>query len=134
MSASAGSRLPYIAGAVVVAGAGYYLYTNSGDIGAAERAAKADAHRLQARVTGDAKSVEAQGKATFESALADAKSATRDLQGKLGSLSARVESESESAYNAAKAKASDLANKASTEADKAASSAKSGWSSWFGGK
>ncbi|KAK0550919.1 hypothetical protein OC846_003489 [Tilletia horrida] len=127
MAAQGSSRtLTLIAGAAVAGGVGYYLYNSNGNVSAAKDAAKADAHRLEARITGDAKSLEKKGQATFESALSDAKVATRDLQSQLGSLSARTQKESEAVYTDIKNQAAAAADKVSAEADKAASKAK-GW-------
>ncbi|KAI0472886.1 hypothetical protein GGR56DRAFT_652336 [Xylariaceae sp. FL0804] len=122
------------AGVVAVGGVGYYLYTAGGEPKVAQKQAEADLHSVSARVKSDlpgsakSRGKEAEKEAEKFGALAGAKA---------DSAYAKTQSELQRAEEYAK-ETKDAAMKKINETDKKveakAAEAKSGISSWFGGK
>ncbi|KAJ9625373.1 uncharacterized protein PV06_07605 [Exophiala oligosperma] len=123
-----------IAGLALAGGAGYYLYSAGGDPKVAQKNLEADAHKLSAEIKhdlpGKGKEAEKKGEAfasqagrEFDRASADAKARLAEAEAKAKEVSQKTGTQINSAI--------DKFDK--TVEDKAAK-AKSGISSWFGGK
>jgi len=123
-----------VAGLAVAGGAGYYLYSAGGSPKVAEKQFEADASKLSSKIKHDMpgrqKEAEKKGEALaskagqeFDRASADAKAKLAEAETKAKDLSSKTGSQINSAI--------DKFDK--TVEDKAAK-AKSGISSWFGGK
>ncbi|MCJ1325517.1 hypothetical protein MMC10_002180 [Thelotrema lepadinum] len=139
-----GRRLLTAAGAVGAAGAAYYFYNAGGDPKVAQKMAERDA----SRVTGGGKEAKHEGEEfasragkKFDDTVGQTKALGKEYEGKLG----QKVGEAESKLSQLKADASgkfDETRKESRQAidnmdktvEKKASEAKSGISSWFGGK
>ncbi|KAI8624470.1 hypothetical protein F5Y19DRAFT_480642 [Xylariaceae sp. FL1651] len=128
------SRMPLLLGTAAAGGIGYYLYTAGGNTTVAKKKAEADAHKLSAKVKGelpgrgkefekDAETVGAQAGAKMDSAL-----------GKTQAELAKAKSEAEAYSKEAKANAMKKVDEFDKKVETEASKAKSGISSWFGGK
>ncbi|KAI1350342.1 hypothetical protein F5Y01DRAFT_286530 [Xylaria sp. FL0043] len=128
------SRMPFILGGTAVAGLGYYLYTAGGDGKVAQKQAEADAHKLSARfkseLPGRGKEAEKDAELLGRQAGAKVDHALSKTEAELAKAKAEAEAYSKSAKDATMKKVDEFDRKVETEASKA----KSGISSWFGGK
>ncbi|KAI1260898.1 hypothetical protein F5Y18DRAFT_431684 [Xylariaceae sp. FL1019] len=128
------SRLPLVLGTAAAGGIGYYLYTAGGDPKVAQKQAEADAHRASAKVKselpGRGKEFEKDAEKYAAQAGAKVDSAIGKTQAELAKARAEAETYGKEAKDAALKKIDAFDKKVETEAAKA----KSGVSSWFGGK
>ncbi|KAI0146969.1 hypothetical protein GGR57DRAFT_280518 [Xylariaceae sp. FL1272] len=128
------SRMPLALGAAAAGGIGYYLYTAGGDAKVAQKQAEADAHRASAKIKselpGRGKEIEKHAEKYGAEAGANVDSAIQKTQAELARARAEAESYGKEAKDAALKKIDEFDKKVETEAAKA----KSGLSSWFGGK
>ncbi|KIV82326.1 hypothetical protein PV11_04445 [Exophiala sideris] len=127
-----------VAGLALAGGVGYYLYNAGGDPKVAEKKMEADAHRLSAQIKNDLPgSMASKGK--------EAEKRGEALTASVGREFDRTSAEAKAKLAEAEAKAKEVGQKASKEAnaaidkfdktvEKEAAKAKSGISSWFGGK
>ncbi|KAK5092522.1 hypothetical protein LTR70_001898 [Exophiala xenobiotica] len=132
-------------GLVAAGGAGYYLYNAGGDPKAAEKLAEADAHKASAKLRGE---VEPRGREAGARGEAVVRQAGDKFDNAAGDAQKRFEQSKRDAQKAleeGRKEAHDVAAKASAEAKReidafdknvmeGAQKAKSGISSWFGGK
>ncbi|KAI1421545.1 hypothetical protein F5Y12DRAFT_718325 [Xylaria sp. FL1777] len=128
------SRLPLVLGGTAAAGIGYYLYTAGGDGKVAQQQAEADAHKLSAKFKGElpGRGKEAEKDAELLGRQAGAKidGAFSKTEAELAKAKAEAQAYTKDAKDAALKKIDEFDKKVETEASKA----KSGISSWFGGK
>ncbi|KAI1609342.1 hypothetical protein EDD36DRAFT_67725 [Exophiala viscosa] len=128
------NRALQFGGLAVAGGVGYYLYNAGGDPKVAEKKLEADAHKLSASIRND---LPGKGKEYEKKGEALTASAGREFD--------RASAEAKAKLAEAEAKAKEVGHKASKEVNGAidkfdktveneASKAKSGISSWFGGK
>ncbi|KAJ9654327.1 hypothetical protein H2198_006625 [Neophaeococcomyces mojaviensis] len=146
-----------ILGLAAAGGVGYYLYQAGGDPKVAQKQAEADAHKasakLKSEVPGREKEAEKKGELLAAQAGAKIDQVGAKIDQTVSGMTRRkgVDVDGSQSYEAqrkleeAKKEASEFSQKAANEANKAidkfdksvtdgASKAKSGFSSWFGGK
>ncbi|KAK5070542.1 hypothetical protein LTR64_000213 [Lithohypha guttulata] len=145
-----------VLGLAAAGGAGYYLYSAGGDPKAAEKHFEADAHKASAKIRGElpgrGKEVEKRGEAYLNQAESQVNQAAADTRRKLEQGKAEAEkqwqqgkADVEKKYAEGKKEAGDLLHRTEREinkgidtfdktVEKKAAEAKSGLSSWFGGK
>ncbi|GAB7358756.1 hypothetical protein MBLNU230_g3984t1 [Neophaeotheca triangularis] len=140
------SRRVAVPVAVGAAGfAGYYLYNAGGDPKAAEKRVEYDAARASANVRSHLPGAEKEAKTGGEVLAADAEKAYKDAASQAKDATSKVDAkledyrkEAESKLEGARKSTGDELTKAVDKFDKSveegASKAKSGISSWFGGK
>ncbi|KAI0406551.1 hypothetical protein F4802DRAFT_558222 [Xylaria palmicola] len=128
------SRVPLILGGTAAAGIGYYLYTAGGDGKVAQKRAEADAHKLSAKVRGElpgrGKDAEKDAELLGRKAGANVDSALHKTEAELSKAKAEAQAYTKDARDATMKKIDEFDKKVENEAAKA----KSGISSWFGGK
>ncbi|KAI1160330.1 hypothetical protein F5B18DRAFT_632957 [Nemania serpens] len=128
------ARIPLVLGGTAAAGIGYYLYTAGGDGKVASKQAEADAHKLSAKFKGElhgrGNDVEKEAEALGRQAGAKVDSASSRTQAELS----KAKSEAEAYANDAKAATMKKINEFDKKAENEAAKAKSGISSWFGGR
>ncbi|KAI0441348.1 hypothetical protein F4803DRAFT_428061 [Xylaria telfairii] len=128
------SRMPLLLGGTAAAGIGYYLYTAGGDGKVARKEAEADAHKLSSRfkseLPGRGKEAEKDAELLGKQAGAKVDSALSRTEAELSKAKAEAEAYTKDAKAATLKKIDELDKKVENEASKA----KSGISSWFGGK
>ncbi|KAI9805708.1 MAG: hypothetical protein M1833_005201 [Piccolia ochrophora] len=139
------SRLPLILGVTVAGAGGYYLYSAGGDPKVAQKQIEHDAARasstVKSEIPGREKEARKQGEEYAQKAGAKFDSAVDDARSKLS----KAEADAKSKWNQTQSEADkyrqqtgNTLQKKIDEADKkveeGASKAKSGVSSWFGGK
>ncbi|RWA10817.1 hypothetical protein EKO27_g4279 [Xylaria grammica] len=131
------SRVPLILGGTAAAGIGYYLYTAGGDGKVAQKQAEgnvADAHRVSARFKGElpgrGKEAEKDAEALGKQAGAKVDSALNKTEAELSKARSEAEAYARNAKDNTLKKIDEFDKKVENEASKA----KSGISSWFGGK
>ncbi|KIW11599.1 hypothetical protein PV08_10900 [Exophiala spinifera] len=123
-----------IAGLAVAGGAGYYLYSAGGDPKVAQKKVEADAHKISAEIKND---LPGRGKEAEKKGEVFAAQAGREFD--------RASAEAKAKLAEAEAKAKEVSQKTGTQINSAidkfdktveekAAKAKSGISSWFGGK
>jgi len=126
-----------VLGLAVAGGAGYYLYSAGGDPKVAQKMAEADASKASAKVKeevnvmpGRGKEAEKRGEQYAHQAGAKMDSATADAKAKLAEAEAKAkEYKDKTGKELMKG-----VDKFDATVEKKASEAKSGLSSWFGGK
>ncbi|KAH8768332.1 hypothetical protein F5883DRAFT_554382 [Diaporthe sp. PMI_573] len=128
------SRAPLILGLTAAGGVGYYLYGAGGNAKVAEKQFEADIHKASAKVKGE---LPGRGKEYQK----EAESTGRQAGAKFDEALAKTQAELQKGKEGATAYARDAKNATIQEIDKfdkkveeKASQAKSGISSWFGGK
>ncbi|KAI1178664.1 hypothetical protein F4777DRAFT_575904 [Nemania sp. FL0916] len=121
------SRIPLVLGTTAVAGVGYYLYSAGGDGKAAQKQAEADAHKLSAKIKGEAHK-EPEGLAKQAGSRVD--SAVAKTEAELAKARSGAEAYAKDTRDATVKKIDEFDKKVENESAKA----KSGISSWFGGK
>ncbi|KAI0907431.1 hypothetical protein F4824DRAFT_482727 [Ustulina deusta] len=128
------SRVPLLIGGTAAAGIGYYLYTAGGDGKVAQKHAEADAHKLSARFRGEqpgrGKEAEKEAEALGRQVGAKIDSAFGKTEAELSKAKSEAQAYTKDAKDATLKKIDEFDNKVENEASKA----KSGISSWFGGK
>ncbi|CAN8106405.1 unnamed protein product [Discula destructiva] len=135
------SRAPLVLGLAAAGGVGYYLYGAGGNAKVAEKNFEADAHRASAKIKSELpgrgsqaeKDAEAFGKqagAKFDSAVATSQSELQKLEAQAKAKAHEAEAYARDAKAAGLKKVDEFDKKVEAEAAKA----KSGVSSWFGGK
>ncbi|KAI0206058.1 hypothetical protein F4808DRAFT_455546 [Astrocystis sublimbata] len=128
------SRVPLLIGGTAAAGIGYYLYTAGGNTGVAQKQAEADAHKLSAKIKSElpGRGSEAQkdGEVLGKQAGAKFDNALNRTEAELARARAEAEAYAKDAKASTLKKIDEFDRKVETEASKA----KSGVSSWFGGK
>ncbi|KAJ2977605.1 hypothetical protein NUW58_g7760 [Xylaria curta] len=118
------SRMPLILGGTAAAGIGYYLYTAGGDGKVAQKQAEGVRHQAAARrAEKDAELLGRQAGARVDSAL-------NKTEAELSKAKSEAEAYAKEARDATMKKIDQFDKKVEDEASKA----KSGISSWFGGK
>ncbi|KAK6218236.1 Protein phosphatase 2C 2 [Pestalotiopsis sp. IQ-011] len=128
------SRAPLYLGLTAAGGVGYYLYSAGGSPSVAQKQAEADAHKLSAKVKGELpgrgqeaeKKVEAYGKEAgqkFDNAL-------QKSQAEIAKAKADAEAYAKDVKASTLKKVDEFDRKVETKA----AEAKTGLSSWFGGK
>ncbi|KAI1308352.1 hypothetical protein F5Y03DRAFT_393587 [Xylaria venustula] len=128
------SRVPIYLGGAAAAGIGYYLYTAGGDGKVAQKQAEADAHKLSAKFKGElpgrGKEFEKDAELLGRQAGAKIDNALSKTESELSKAKAEAEAYTKDARDATLKKIDEFDKKVENEASKA----KSGISSWFGGK
>ncbi|EXJ84927.1 hypothetical protein A1O3_05602 [Capronia epimyces CBS 606.96] len=134
-----------VAGLAIAGGAGYYLYNAGGDPKTAEKKFEADASKLSAEIKkelpGQKKEAEKKAEAWASQVGQKVDRTSADAKNKF----VQAEADAKSKFAEAEAKAKDFGSKTSTEFNSAVdkfdktveektAKAKSGISSWFGGK
>jgi len=130
-----------ILGLAAAGGVGYYLYQAGGDPKVAQKQAEADAHKASAKLKSEVPGREKEAEKKGELLAAQAGAKIDQVGAKIDQTSYEAQRKLEEA----KKEASEFSQKAANEANKAidkfdksvtdgASKAKSGFSSWFGGK
>ncbi|KAI0873169.1 hypothetical protein GGS24DRAFT_405813 [Hypoxylon argillaceum] len=124
------SRVPLVLGGTAAAGIGYYLYTAGGDGKAAQKQAEADVHKLSGKFQREANHGKEEAEGLGKKVGAKVDSSLSKTEAELSKARADAEAYSKDTKNAALKKINEFDNKVEAEASKA----KSGISSWFGGK
>ncbi|KAK5942614.1 hypothetical protein PMZ80_005179 [Knufia obscura] len=136
--------LPAI-GVVVAGAAGYYLYNAGGDPKVAEKYMEADAHKASAKLRGEFEPRGREAGARGEALARQAGDKFDSVASDAGKKFDQTKAEAERKLEEGRREARDVAAKTSAEFNKnvdkfdkevteGASKAKSGLSSWFGGK
>ncbi|GIZ42200.1 hypothetical protein CBER1_02568 [Cercospora berteroae] len=139
------NRAVTILGGTVLAGAGYYLYTAGGDPKVAQKQVEADAAKasreVKSHLPGSTKEAKKDAELYGEQAQSKFNQLVRDGKQEASKVDAKLEEyrkDAQSTLNSAAKDAQANANKAIDQFDQkvteGASKAKSGISSWFGGK
>ncbi|KAI0108413.1 hypothetical protein F4814DRAFT_57513 [Daldinia grandis] len=128
------SRLPLALGLTAAGGIGYYLYSAGGNTKVAQKKAEADAHRVSAQFKSELPGRGDQAKKDAEKYGAEAGAKVdktiHKTESELRKAAADAEAYAKDAKAAALKKVDEFDKKVETEASKA----KTGISSWFGGK
>ncbi|KAF7536235.1 hypothetical protein G7054_g4708 [Neopestalotiopsis clavispora] len=128
------SRAPLVLGLTAAGGVGYYLYSAGGNPTVAQKQAEADAHKLSAKVKSElpGRGQEAEAKAGQYGAEAGAKfdNALQKSQAEIAKAKADAEAYAKDVKNSTLKKVDEYDRKIEAKA----AEAKSGISSWFGGK
>ncbi|KAI1468122.1 uncharacterized protein F4812DRAFT_429010 [Daldinia caldariorum] len=131
---SSKSKLPFALGLTAAGGIGYYLYSAGGNTHVAKKQAEADAYRVSSQFKSDlpGRGEEARKDAEKYGAQAGSKvdKTIHKTEAELKKAAAEAEAYAKEAKSAALKKVEEFDKKVETEASKA----KSGISSWFGGK
>ncbi|KAI2627404.1 hypothetical protein GGS26DRAFT_139711 [Hypomontagnella submonticulosa] len=128
------SRLPLFLGVAGVSGVGYYLYSAGGDTKVAQKKAEADAHRVSAQFKSELPGRGEQAKKDAEKYGAEAGAKVDSALGKSESELKKAAAEAEAYAKDAKAAALKKVDEFDKKVETEASKAKTGISSWFGGK
>ncbi|KAJ4416254.1 hypothetical protein N0V82_006858 [Gnomoniopsis sp. IMI 355080] len=135
------SRAPLALGLAAAGGIGYYLYGAGGNAKVAEKNFEADAHKASAKIRSELpgrgqqaqKEAEAYGQqagAKFDSAVAKSQAELQKAESQAKAYAKDAEAYAKDTKAAALKKVDEFDKKVEQEASKA----KSGVSSWFGGK
>jgi hypothetical protein len=123
-------RLPLALGATAVGVGGYYLYSAGGNPKVAQKQAEADAHRASAKVKSEMPGRTQQAEREAEKLGAEAGAKFDSVVNKSQAELHKAEAYAKDTKAAALKKVDEIDRKVEAEASKA----KSGISSWFGGK
>ncbi|EXJ85708.1 hypothetical protein A1O1_06076 [Capronia coronata CBS 617.96] len=134
-----------IAGLAVASGAGYYLYKAGGDPKTAEKRFEADASKLSADIKKELPGRQKEAEKTAQAWASQAGQKVDQTSAEAKAKLAKAEAETRSKLAEAEARAKELGAKTNKEFNSAvdkfdktvedkAAKAKSGLSSWFGGK
>ncbi|KAI0170828.1 hypothetical protein BJ166DRAFT_204864 [Pestalotiopsis sp. NC0098] len=128
------SRAPLYLGLTAAGGVGYYLYSAGGSPSVAQKQAEADAHKLSAKVKGElpGRGQEAEKKAEAYGKEAGQKfdNALQKSQAEIAKAKADAEAYAKDVKASTLKKVDEFDRKVETKA----AEAKTGLSSWFGGK
>ncbi|EGP90997.1 unnamed protein product [Zymoseptoria tritici ST99CH_1A5] len=135
------NRAVPILGATVLAGAGYYFYKAGGDPKVAQKKLEADAAKVSREVRdhvpGSAKELKKDAESAGAQIQSKANQLGRDAKAEASKVDAKLEQYRQDAAAQLKQtgkEANKAIDKFDNEVEKGASQAKSGLSSWFGGK
>jgi len=128
------SRAPLVLGLAAAGGVGYYLYQSGGNVKVAEKQFESDIHSASAKVKselpGRAKEAQKDMEVAGRQAGAKFDSAVSKTQSEIN----KVKAEAEAYAKDAKANAMKKVDHFDKKVEDGAAKAKSGISSWFGGK
>ncbi|KAI1806773.1 hypothetical protein F4811DRAFT_101271 [Daldinia bambusicola] len=131
---SSKSRLPLALGLTAAGGIGYYLYSAGGNTKVAKKQAEADAHKVSAQFKSELPGRGEQARKDAEKYGAEAGAKVDKTINKTEAELKKAANEAEAYAKEAKAAALKKVNEFDKKVETEASKAKSGVSSWFGGK
>jgi len=128
------SQLPLAIGLTLAGGVGYYLYSAGGSPKAAEKKFEADLAKASSKVKGELPGRGTEAKKTGEAWASEAGSKVDSAADKARAELARAEAKAEQYGKEAKKETMAKIDQFDKTVEKKAAEAKSGLSSWFGGK
>ncbi|KJZ76278.1 hypothetical protein HIM_04360 [Hirsutella minnesotensis 3608] len=128
------SRMPLILGAGAVGSIGYYLYSAGGDAKAAENKFESDIHRASGSIKSHLPGSSPNAEKDLKTYGAEAGSRVDKALAEADKQASKLKSNTEAYAKDAKAEALKAVDKFDQKVEDGAAKAKSGISSWFGGK